>query len=257
MSLTFIGIGLTVRSLTIEGLNEAQKADHVFIDAYTSLLPPNELLLLRNLIGKEVKPLYRSDVEGRGMHELLKLAEKEDIALLVVGDPFIATTHVALKLEAIKRGIRVKYVPSASIASVIPGLTGLSSYKFGRSATIVFPDKGLNNAAYDAIKDNLSRGLHTILYLDLDVENDRVMTINEALRLLLDVESKRMEGIVREDMLVVGIARACWDDEVVKASKLSKLINYDFGPPPHILVVPGSLHFVEYEALKVFANMED
>lgn len=257
MSLTFIGVGLTARGLTIEGLNEARKADHVFIDIYTSLFPNNELITLQRLIGKEVKPLYRSNVEGRGMHELLKLAEKEEVALLVVGDPFIATTHVALKLEAIKRGIRVKYIPSASIASVIPGLTGLSSYKFGKSATIVFPDKGLNNAAYDSIKDNMSRGLHTLLYLDLDVEGGRAMTINEALKLLLDVEAQRMEGVVREDMLVVGVARACWDDEIVKASKLSKLINYDFGPPPHILVVPGTLHFMEYEALKVFANMED
>lgn len=257
MGLTFIGIGLTARGLTIEGLSEAQKADHVFIDAYTSLIPRNELLVLQVLIGKEVKPLYRSNVEGRGMHELLKLAKEGEIALLVVGDPFVATTHVALKLEAIKRGIRVKYIPSASIASVIPGLTGLSSYKFGRSATIVFPDKGLNNAAYDAVKDNLSRGLHTLLYLDLDIESGRAMTINEALKLLLDVEAQRVEEVVKEDMLVVGVARACWSDEVVRASKLSKLINYDFGPPPHILVIPGSLHFMEYEALKAFAGMED
>lgn len=257
MSLTFIGVGLTAKGLTIEGLSEAQKADRVFVDVYTSLIPHNELLTLQHLIGRDVKPLYRSDVEGRGMHELLKLAEKENIALLVVGDPFIATTHIALRLEAIKRGIKTKYVPSASIASVIPGLTGLSSYKFGRSATVVFPDKGLNNAAYDSIKDNSSRGLHTLLYLDLDVESERAMTINEALKLLLGVEAQRMEGVVREDMLVVGIARACWSDAVIKAARLSKLIDYYFGPPPHILVVPSLLHFMEYESLKVLASMED
>ncbi|MEM0083733.1 MAG: diphthine synthase [Candidatus Nezhaarchaeales archaeon] len=257
MSLIFIGIGLTAKGLTIEGLSEAQKAEHVFIDVYTNLIPCDELHMLQNLIGKDIKPLYRSDVEGRGIYELLKLTEKSTVALLVVGDPFIATTHIALRLEAIKRGVKVKYVPSASIASVIPGLTGLSSYKFGKSATIVFPDKGSNNAAYDAIKDNSSRGLHTLLYLDLEVENKRAMTINEALKLLLDVEAQRAEGVVREDLLIVGIARACWSNEIIKAAKLSKLINYDFGPPPHVLVVPGSLHFMEYEALKALAGMED
>ncbi|MEM4602477.1 MAG: diphthine synthase, partial [Candidatus Nezhaarchaeales archaeon] len=212
---------------------------------------------LQNLIGKDIKPLHRSDVEGRGAHELLKLSERGTVALLVIGDPFIATTHIALRLEAIKRGIKVKYIPSASIISVVPGLTGLSSYKFGRPATIVFPDKGPNNVAYDAIKDNLSRGLHTLLYLDLEVESQRAMTINEALRLLLDVEAQRAEGVVREDMLIVGVARACWSNGIVKAAKLSKLIDYDFGPPPHVLVVPGPLHFIEYEALKALASMED
>jgi len=176
---------------------------------------------------------------------------------LTVGDPFIATTHIALRIEATKRGIKVKYVPSASILSVIPGLTGLSSYKFGRSATVVFPEKDPNNAAYDAIRDNSSSGLHTLLYLDLDVEGGKAMTINEALKILLEVEARRGEGVIRGDRLVVGIARACWDSEVVKASRLSKLIDYDFGPPPHVLVFPGSLHFVELEALKILAGMEE
>jgi len=243
--------------LTIEGLQEAKRADHLFIDLYTSLIPEDELLTLQSLLGREVKPLRRLDLEGRGAQKILELAGRESVALLTIGDPFIATTHIALKIEAIKRGIKVKYVPSASILSVVPGLTGLSSYKFGRSATVVFPEKGLNNVAYDAIRDNASRGLHTLLYLDLDAESGKAMTINEALEILLEVEAQRGEGVVKGDRLVVGIARACWESEVVKASRLSKLIDYDFGPPPHILVFPGDLHFVELEALKTFAGMEE
>ena len=243
--------------MTIEGLQEAKRADHLFIDLYTSLIPEDELLTLQSLLGREVKPLRRLDLEGRGAQKILELAGRESVALLTIGDPFIATTHIALKIEAIKRGIKVKYVPSASILSVVPGLTGLSSYKFGRSATVVFPEKGLNNVAYDAIRDNASRGLHTLLYLDLDAESGKAMTINEALEILLEVEAQRGEGVVKGDRLVVGIARACWESEVVKASRLSKLIDYDFGPPPHILVFPGDLHFVELEALKTFAGMEE
>jgi len=255
--LAFIGIGLTARGLTIEGLHEAKRADYLFIDLYTSLFPKDELLVLQSLIGREVRPLRRSDLEGRGAQKILDLAERGSVVLLTVGDPFIATTHIALKVEAVKRGIKVKYVPSASIMSVVPGLTGLSSYKFGRSATVVFPEKGPNNAAYEAIRDNSSRGLHTLLYLDLDIESGKAMTINEALRILLEVEAQRREGVVRGDRLVVGIARSCWDSEVVKASKLSKLLDYDFGPPPHALVFPGVLHFMELEALKTFAGMEE
>ncbi len=250
-------MGLTAKGLTIEGLREAKRADHLFIDLYTSLIPEDELFALQSLIGRVIKPLRRSDLEGRGAQRILELAERSSVALLTVGDPFVATTHIALKIEAVKRGVKVKYVPSASILSVVPGLTGLSSYKFGRSATVVFPEKGPNNAAYDAVRDNSSRGLHTLLYLDLDVESGKAMTINEALRILLEVEAQRREGVIRDDRLAVGIARACWDSEVVKASKLSKLINYDFGPPPHVLVFPGDLHFVELEALKTLAGMEE
>jgi len=41
---------------------------------------------------------------------------------------------------------------------------------------------------------------------------------------------------------------------VIKADLLGKLINYDFGEPPHTLIVPGKLHFIEAEALIVLAK---
>ena len=256
MPLSFIGIGLTGLGLTIEGLREAQKAMFIYIDTYTSMIPHNSLTKLKEVIGKEITPLSRSDLEGRGMEKIIELAKKSNVALLIAGDPFIATTHIALKIEAIKAGVHVKYIPSASIQSVIPGLTGLSSYKFGRSATIVFKDKGPSDTAYEAIRDNKIRGLHTLLYLDLDAETSRAMTIREALEILLEIEERRREEVMKSDMLIVGIARACWDNCLVKALKLSEALDYDFGPPPHTLVVPGPLHFMELEALKVLAGLE-
>ena len=257
MCLTFIGIGLTGMGLTIEGLKEAQNADFIFMDSYTSILPNGALNTLSSLIGKNIQPLKRADLEGRGLVKIIELAKRSKVALLVAGDPFIATTHISLKIEAAKAGIPVKYIPSASIQTVISGLTGLSNYKFGKSATIVFPDKGPNNAAYEAVRDNKSRGLHTLLYLDLEVEISRAMTINEGIKILLELESKRGEGVINSNMLVIGIARACWKDSIIKASKLSKILHYDFGPPPHVLIIPGSLHFIELEALRLFADMED
>jgi len=32
------------------------------------------------------------------------------------------------------------------------------------------------------------------------------------------------------------------------------VINYDFGAPPHTLIVPGKLHFMEVEALITLAD---
>ncbi|MDI9619663.1 MAG: diphthine synthase [Candidatus Nezhaarchaeota archaeon] len=256
MTLSLIGVGLTWLGITLEGLREAKEAEHVFLDSYTSLLPRDSLKALREIIGRHVVPLRRGDLEGEGMGRMVELARRDRVALLVVGDPFIATTHVALKLEAIKAGVTVKYVPSASIQSVIPGLTGLSSYKFGRSATVVFKHRGPSSSAYEALRDNMARGLHTLLYLDLDAESSKAMSIGEALELLLELEEARGERVVKSDTLIVGVARACWDNCLVKALKLADGLSYDFGPPPHVLIVPGSLHFMELEALKAFAGLE-
>ena len=41
------------------------------------------------------------------------------------------------------------------------------------------------------------------------------------------------------------------------AGKISSLINKDFGKPPHTIILPGRLHFTEYDALKVFAKCID
>jgi len=44
----------------------------------------------------------------------------------------------------------------------------------------------------------------------------------------------------------------------VKADYLERLKNYEFGALPHVLVVPGKLHFLEREALiKIAQAPED
>jgi len=43
----------------------------------------------------------------------------------------------------------------------------------------------------------------------------------------------------------------------VKADEAGKLRELNFGPPPHVLIVPGKLHFIEAEALRVFAGVPD
>ena len=35
---------------------------------------------------------------------------------------------------------------------------------------------------------------------------------------------------------------------------MEELLSYDFGAPPHSLVIPGRLHFMEAEALITFAG---
>ncbi|MCK4439508.1 diphthine synthase, partial [Candidatus Bathyarchaeota archaeon] len=104
------------------------------------------------------------------------------------------------------------------------------------------------------IAQNRKRGLHTLCLLDIKVDKNRYMRIREGLESLLNVEEKRGEKIVTMDTLAVGIARAGSNDPTVKAGFLEDLLGYDFGGPPHSIIFPGKLHFMEAEALIVLAG---
>lgn len=56
--------------------------------------------------------------------EILNGSDKEDVAMLVVGDPFGATTHADLVLRAKEKGIPVKVIHNVSIMNAV-GCCGL------------------------------------------------------------------------------------------------------------------------------------
>jgi diphthine synthase len=249
--LAFVGLGIRgEESLTLEGLRELQQADEVYAELYTSPLPKLKLSNLEKIIGKRVRVLGRREVEEG--EELLKTSAGKRVALLVPGDPMIATTHVALRLKAISLGIQTKVVHSSSIVSAVAGLTGLQNYKFGRSATLPLDQTSLH--PYEVLGENLERGLHTLLFLDAKAEEGRYMTASEGIRYLLQLENQQQKGYFTERRLTVVVARAGGDDCSVKGGRAGELVGINFGPPPHILVVPGRLHFLEAEALKTFAG---
>ena len=253
-SLIFIGLGLYgEKGISLYGLEKAKSADEVILEGYTNLLPGLDLASLETLVGKKVRLIGRRGVEdGR---EILELATNKNVAFLVAGDPFVATTHVDLRMRAMKRGIPVEVVNAPSIISVAPGAVGLQNYKFGRSATITFPEP-YSEVPYDTLKLNRSTGLHTLFFLDLRVEENRFMTAAEAIRMLLEMEARRREGVVDLGTLMVGIARAGGPKQFVKAGSAELLLSTDFGAPPHAVIVPGKLHFMEADALVLFAGAD-
>jgi diphthine synthase len=79
------------------------------------------------------------------------------------------------------------------------------------------------------------------------------MSITEALKLLEAVETKK-NGNTLKKSIIVGIARAGSDNPVVKADYMNMLNSFEFGALPHVLIVPGKLHFMEKEALIKIAH---
>jgi diphthine synthase len=252
--LIFIGLGLNdEKGISLKGLEEAKTADGVFLELYTSLLPDFSLKQLEALLGKRVHVVTRRNLEEENGALILNAAEKGKAVLLVPGDPFIATTHVALRIEAEKRGVKTRIVHGASILSAIVGLSGLHNYKFGKTVTIPFPEN-FSETPYNVIAQNKKLGLHTLCLLDLKVDEKRFLSIKEGLALLLESEQKRKKRVVTPNTLAVGVARVGSDKPVLKADFVKRLLEFDFGEPPHSLIFLGQLHFMEAEALVAFAG---
>ena len=253
--IVFVGLGLNDENgISLQGLDTVKTADAVFIELYTSYMPDFSIRRFEDISGKKLKVVSRRELEEENGEAVLKAAENGNTVLLVPGDPLIATTHVALRIEAEKRRIRTHIVHGASIISAVMGLSGLHNYKFGKSVTIPVPDETFSETPYDVIAQNKTLGFHTLCLLDIKAEEKRYLSIRESLGMLLKIEQKKKKGIVTLDSLVVGIARAGSSNPTVKADSVKKLSDYDFGEPPYSIIFPGKLHFMEAEALIVLAD---
>lgn len=248
----FVGLGMNSKGISIQGLEEARSADVVYAEFYTSIIPGFEIEKMEESIGKPIRVLDREAVEV-SPDEILKKAETKKVVFLVPGDPMVATTHVDLRLRAEKRGIETRIIHGASIETAGPGLAGLQSYKFGKTATLPLPEKR-SITPYDVLEDNKKQGLHTLFLLDIEKEEERYLTADRAIEYLLDLEEELERKVYTGDTLSVVVARAGSEDPLVKADRCGNLIGGDFGRPPHILIVPGKLHFLEAEALEYFAD---
>ena len=252
--LVFVGLGLNdEKGISIKGLEETKTADYVFIELYTSLMPDFNLQSFETLCGKKVQVVSRRELEEENGIIILEAAKKGKAVFLVPGDPFIATTHVTLRIDAEKHGIKTRIIHGASIISAIISLSGLHNYKFGKTVTVPFPEN-FSETPYNVIAQNKKLGLHTLCLLDLKANEKQFLSINQAIAMLLEVEQKNKKGVITPDTAAVGIARAGSNNPTLKADFVKNLVNYDFGEPPYSLIFPGDMHFMEIESLIAFAS---
>jgi len=247
--LYIIGLGLSdAKDITMKGLEAVKKCSKIYLENYTSSFQATK---------EELETLYKKPIILADREMIEKSSDKifgnsgnEDIALLVIGDPMGATTHIDFILRAKEKKIPIKIIHNASIINAV-GITGLQLYKFGKTTSICYKEGNwLPETPYDTIKMNQTNGLHTLCLFDIKKDENRYMSIKEAIQTLLEIENKRKENIFTENTLCVGCARIGSDTEIIKSGKASDLLKLDFGGPLHCLIVPGKLHFMEEEALK-------
>lgn len=246
--LFLVGLGLTRKLVTQMALEVLKSSDVVLFDTYTSFSCDITVDWLKSL-GINIVPAERRDLENEYMKIIEALSQGKRIAVATIGDPVVATTHIALATEAAKRGHKVKIVPGVSVLCYFLSKTGLSSYKLGRSVTVTFPENLPSEYPYRVIKENDSLNLHTPVFLD--ISGGKMMTAKEAIRILTSLEERFKEGVITPDRYVVVGQRLGCDDERVDVLKVSEVEEARLADPPHILLFPSRrLHFVEEEGLE-------
>ena len=231
MTLYLIGTGVAF-DLTQAGIEALKACDEAFIETYTNPISREKIAALERLVGKPIVELMRENLESSF---LIERAKASKVCMLASGDPLTATTHITLVLEAKQKGIPVKVIHNSSIHSVAPARAGLQIYRFGKTASLVNPRPNYKPlSSLDIIRENLQRGLHTLV--------------------LLDTEPKPMEAIAALDMLsefgsAVVLSRVGEEDEKVTYGKVAELKKEDLGRTPFCVIVPATLHAVEKEYL--------
>ncbi|CCH42412.1 Diphthine synthase [Wickerhamomyces ciferrii] len=263
--LYLIGLGLSYESdITVRGLQVVKKCKRVYLEAYTSILMAASKEKLEEFYGREVILADRELVES-GSDQILEGADQDDVAFLVVGDVFGATTHTDLVIRARELGIQTEAIHNASVMNAV-GACGLQLYQFGQTVSLVFfTDNWRPDSFYNKILENRKIGLHTLVLLDIKVkeqsienmargrliyEPPRYMSIETAAQQLLEIEEKRQEQCYTPNTPAVAISRLGSPQQTFKAATLKELCDYESGEPLHSLIILGrQVHDLELDYL--------
>jgi diphthine synthase len=230
--LKLIGIGLKLKDLTLEAIEEIKNSDIIYLETYTSLGASVEEL--ESYLDKKIEKLDRTEVES---NKLVNESKNKDVALLVYGDVFSATTH----LNFLPDVENIKIVNGLSILTAI-GKTGLSLYNFGKVVSIPFSYKEIKSPI-ENLNKNLENELHTLFLLDLDPKNNKFLNVKDALNYL---KENNVKGKV-----VVCCALGT-NKEKIKYGEIDSLVKDEYNMYPQCLIVPGKMHFMEEDCLKKF-----
>ena len=234
-----ISLGLENDDVTAKAIKAMKECRTLYFEGYTSI--GVDIERLSRLLDKNIIKVEREFIE-RKSDFILDEARKKNVGLLVQGDCLSATTHISLLMDCIKKKIPYNVVHGVSVLTAVGG-TGLSLYNFGKTASIPFERNNLK-VPYGILKENLSKGMHTLFLLDLDPKNNKFLSIPEALEYLL--------GKGMDNRMCVGCCGLGSENQIVKYGRAKELLKEQFKTYPQCLIIPGKMHFMEEEFLNKF-----
>ena len=252
--LWLIGIGPgDLDHITERAKRVAKGCSKRYLEGYTAILPPIEEKRLEAVVGPWER-LMRDRVESP--ENMLDEARVSSVALLVVGDPMQATTHIDLEERCAEEGIGFHVIPGLTATALAVSLSGLQSYRFGRQVTIPFSDgEYLPTSPFEMICKNKEAGMHTLALLDLDptgmgLEQPRPMTPREAVDHLVRMNERSEEfNQLVEDWRGLLLSDLGTEEERVVSGKMRSLSQIE-GGHIHALIIAAEFSGMEAEAFE-------
>jgi len=239
-----IGIGLYPSQITKEGLDAISVCKEIYIDNYTNILSSGKIEELEQIINKKIFLLKRNELETE--QEFIK----NESALLVIGNPFSATTHFTLLKDAKNKGIKTKVIPGISIFSY-KGYIGLYEYKFGKTISIVYQENNFKPTSfYNTLIDNLTIGAHTMCLLDIKTDQNRFMSVSEAITILDSID--KLEKNILYDRDCVAMCGMGSSEQEIIAFKFYDYKRIKSTKFPQTLIICGDLNEVERDGLNEY-----
>ena len=253
--LSIIGLGLDIGDISLKGLDAIKEADSVLIEIYTLPLPSGYIEMLEKETGKKITKIDRKALEEE-VGETVAPSAVSDIALLVPGDPLVATTHHIIIAAARNAGAEIRIIHSASIFTAAIGESGLDIYRFGPTTTIPFWSSKYQPVSFiDTIERNRSNNNHTLVLLDVDAQAGLTMSYADALALLCKAEEKRGKKVASGKKILI-MCEIGTDEQVIiyagigdiKLERLEKRLS----SKRTALIIPAEMNFAEAELVKSF-----
>ena len=252
--LWFIGLGISgPDSLSDKTKKIISDADVVYFEQFTSPMKNDESQKIKEIVKGQFKFAPRWLVEDG--KEILDNSKTKNVAMVSYGDPYIATTHIELRTRAIQEKIQTNTVHASSAITSLIGECGLHYYKVGRTVTIM---SGIpSSTAYYTIYENLRVGNHTVILLEYNQNENFFLNPKDAIQSLLESEKEQVRKVISDSTYGVVASRIGQQDQMIMSGSFASLKGLDFGNPPHTIVIPGTLHFTESDALKTLAKCLD
>ncbi len=252
--LWFVGLGISgPDSLSDRTKKIISDADVVYFEQFTSPMKNDESQKIREIAKGEFKFAPRWLVEDGT--EILDNSKTKNVVMVSYGDPYIATTHIELRTRAVQEKIQTDTIHAASAITSLVGECGLHYYKVGRTVTIM---SGIpSSTAYYTIYENLRVGNHTVILLEYNQNENFFLNPKDAVQSLLDSEKEQTRKVISDSTYGVVASRIGQQDQKIVAGSFASLKTIDYGNPPHTIVIPGTLHFTESDALKALAECVD
>lgn len=163
----------------------------------------------------------------------------------------------------------------------------LYSYNFGRTISMPFFSEGFKPISiYDYLKKNMEINLHTLMLLDIQMENklnsneidyytsqinlefenkqtlnslffnnNKFMTANIAIKQLLILENLTKYKLLNNESKIFVICRFSTNSQNIIFDSIKNLKNIDFGLPMHSIIIPANIDKVESSLInKLFKN---